>query len=547
MSTSMPVSIPALRAQLTFGNLKTIVFAYVLATQCLKSYRHLRARGLIATCLEIWDLLSRRVLTLALKLPAAQRKVEAEMAKAKQDIEGKLVASGPNVVRHLSLPVQGRTKEWIDAEMARMDAESGGGDKWKLGKLSGAVYHGGDDMEEIMVNAFKRYAVSNPLHPDVFPAVRKMEAEVVAMCLRIYNHPNGAGTTTSGGTESILMSCKTHREWARDVKGITEPEMIIPTSAHAAFDKAGKYFGIKIHHIPVDPDTRQVDVRHVRRAINANTIMLVGSAVNFPDGCMDDIEALSALAKKYRLGLHVDCCLGSFIVPFLEKLGYDAPRFDFRLEGVTAISCDTHKYGFAPKGSSVIMYRSADLRRYQYYLNPTWSGGVYASPSMSGSRPGSLIAGAWAAMQYMGQSGYEASCRDIVECRKKIEKAIREDIPELRVLGKPIASVVAFASAESSRGATVNVLEVGDSMSRRGWHLNALNGPAAVHIACTRLTVPMAEQFIADLKDCVAEAKGKPAGKGNMVALYGLGNSSAVGPALVSRLATMFLDTLYKA
>ncbi|KAG8732058.1 hypothetical protein FRC10_001262 [Ceratobasidium sp. 414] len=530
MSTSMPVSIPALRVQLTFGNLKTVVFAYVLATQCLKSYRHLRARGLVATCLEIWDVLSRRVLTLALKLPAAQRKVETEMAKAKQDIESKLVASGPNVVRHLSLPVQGRTKEWIDAEMAKMDVESGGGDKWKLGKLSGAVYHGGDDMEEIVVNAFKRYVVSNPLHPDVFPgthliltsanpAIRKMEAEVVAMCLRMYNHPNGAGTTTSGGTESILMSCKTHREWARDVKGITEPEMIIPMSAHAAFDKAGKYFGIKIHHIPVNPHTRQVDVRHVRRAINANTIMLVGSAVNFPDGCMDDIEALSALAKKYRLGLHVDCCLGSFIVPFLEKLGYDAPRFDFRLEGVTAISCDTHKYGFAPKGSSVIMYRSADLRRYQYYLNPTWSGGV----------------------------GYEASCRDIVECRKKIEKAIREDIPELRVLGKPVASVVAFASAESSLGATVNVLEVGDSMSRRGWHLNALSGPAAVHIACTRLTIPMAEQFIADLKDCVADAKGKPAGKGNMVALYGLGNSSAVGPALVSRLATMFLDTLYKA
>lgn len=469
------------------------------------------------------------------------------MAKAKKDVEGKLIASGPNVVRHLSLPIQGRTPEWIDAEMAKMDAESGGGDAWKQGKLSGAVYHGGDDMEEIIVNAFKRYVVSNPLHPDVFPAIRKMEAEVVAMCLRMYNHPNGAGTTTSGGTESILMSCKTHREWARDVKGITEPEMIIPSSAHAAFDKAGKYFGIKIHHIPVDPHTRQVNIKHVRRAINANTIMLVGSAVNFPDGCMDDIEALSVLAKKYRLGLHVDCCLGSFIVPFLEKLGYPAPRFDFRVEGVTAISCDTHKYGFAPKGSSVIMYRSADLRRYQYYLNPTWSGGVYASPSMSGSRPGSLIAGAWAAMQYMGQSGYEASCREIVDCRIKIQNAIETEIPELRILGKPVASVVAFAAAETPLGEKVNVLEVGDSMSKRGWHLNALTGPAAVHIACTRLTIPMVDQFVADLKDCVVEVKGKPAGKGNMVALYGLGNSSAVGPALVSRLATMFLDTLYKA
>ncbi|KAB5596036.1 Sphinganine-1-phosphate aldolase [Ceratobasidium theobromae] len=547
--TTSAVSVPAIRAQLTFNDLKTLVFAYIVATHCLKSYRHLRARGLIATCLEIWELISKRVLTLVLRLPAARRKVETEMAKAKHDIETKLVASGPNVVRYLSLPIQGRSPEWIDTAMAKMDEECGGGDKWKQGKLSGAVYHGGEDMEEVIVNAFKRYVVSNPLHPDVFPAIRKMEAEVVAMCLRMYNHPNGAGATTSGGTESILMSCKTHREWARDVKGITEPEMIIPVTAHAAFDKAGEYFGIKIHHIPVDPQTRQVDIKHVRRAINSNTIMLVGSAVNFPDGCMDDIEALGALAKKYNIDSDpADLqCLGSFIVPFLEKLGYDAPRFDFRVQGVTAISCDTHKYGFAPKGSSVIMYRSADLRRYQYYLNPTWTGGVYASPSMSGSRPGSLIAGAWAAMQYMGQSGYEASCREIVECRKKIEKAIREDIPELRVLGKPVASVVAFAAADKPLGDNLNVLEVGDAMSRRGWHLNALSNPAAVHIACTRLTVPMADQFIADLKDCVAEAKGKPAGKGSMVALYGLGNSSAVGPALVSRLATMFLDTLYKA
>ncbi|KAF8757061.1 PLP-dependent transferase [Rhizoctonia solani] len=462
MAKSTTLSTSAVKAQLNFNNLKTLVFAYFIATHCIKSYRHLRARGLIATILELWELVA--------KLSAKLRR----NGKAKKDIEGKLVKSGPNIVRHLALPVQGRTMEWIDAEMARMDTECGGGDTWKQGKLSGAVYHGGDDMEEIIVNAFKRYVVSNPLHPDVFPAIRKMEAEVVAMCLRMYNHPNGAGTTTSGGTESILMSCKTHREWARDVKGITEPEMIIPVTAHAAFDKAGKYFGIKIHHIPVDPYTRQVDIRHVRRAINSNTIMLVGSAVNFPDGCMDDIEALGALARKYRVGLHVDCCLGVL----------------------------------------VIMYRSADLRRYQYYLNPTWTGGVYASPSMSGSRPGSLIAGAWAAMQYMGQR--ETSC-----------------------------IVVAFAAAETPK--KLNVLEVGDLMSHRGWHLNALSNPAAVHIACTRLTVPMADQFIADLKDCITEAHGKPAGKGNMVALYGLGNSSAVGPALVSRLATMFLDTLYKA
>jgi len=359
-----------------------------------------------------------------------------------------------------------------------------------------------------------------------------------------YNHPSGAGTTTSGGTESIIMAVKTHRDWARDVKGITNPEIIIPSTAHAAFDKAGAYFKIKVHHVRVDPVTRKVNVKRVARAINPNTIMLVGSAVNFPDGCMDDIVGLGKLAEKHKIGLHVDCCLGSFIVPFLEEAGFPVERFDFRVPGVTSISCDTHKYGFAPKGSSVVMYRSAELRRFQYFVSPDWPGGVYASPSMAGSRPGALIAGTWAAMQYMGHHGYLESCRSIVSCAKQIEAAISNDIPELYVLGKPPASVVAFAS---SSPASLNVLEVGDAMGARGWHLNGLSEPPAVHIACTRLTVSVVDQFIADLKDCVREAKSKGPGTGHMVTVYGLGNSSAVGPAFVTRAATMFLDTLYAA
>ncbi len=194
-----------------------------------------------------------------------------------------------------------------------------------------------------------------------------MDAEVVAMCLQLYNaqlptsaadQEGGAGTTTSGGTESILMACLAHRNRARDEFGITRPEMIVSVSAHAAFDKASKMFGIKIHFIPVDPDTRKVNLALVKRAINPNTVLLVGSAPNFPDGIIDDIPALGKLATKHGLGLHVDCCLGSFIVPYLEKAGFETELFDFRVPGVTSISCDTHKYGFAPKGSSVVMYRS---------------------------------------------------------------------------------------------------------------------------------------------------------------------------------------------
>ncbi|GLB37008.1 putative PLP-dependent transferase [Lyophyllum shimeji] len=558
-ATALAKKGPALKgpllSQINLENAKTLLFWYVILTQSIKAQRHLRARGIVATAREIYTWIAQRVIHLLLRLPSTAEKVETQLNKAKLDIENKLVPKGADVVRHLSLPEHGQTPEWIFSQMELMDTEMGNQANWRHGKLSGAVYHGGDDLEKVIVQAYQRYCVSNPLHPDVFPAVRKMEAEIVAMCLKLYNNPNGAGTMTSGGTESIIMAVKTYRDWARAVKGIKEPEMIIPASAHAAFDKGAAYLKIKVHTIPVDPSTRRVDLKRLKRAINPNTIMLVGSAINFPDGNQDDIEALGKLASYYKIGLHVDCCLGSFIMPYLEKASlangengkFKLLPFDFRVPGVTSISCDTHKYGFAPKGTSVIMYRDAELRRYQYYVNPHWSdprkGGVYGSPSLSGSRPGALIAATWAVMQYMGDEGYLESCRSIVKCARTIANAIATSIPELYVLGSPPASVVAFGSKHPK----VNVLEVGDAMAQRGWHLNALSSPPAVHIACTRLTVSMVDTFIADLKDAVKEAKVAPSGKGTMVALYGLGQSSAVGPSMVGQLATAFLDTLYKA
>jgi len=221
------------------------------------------------------------------------------------------------------------------------------------------------------------------------------------------------------------------------------------------------------------------------------------------------------------------------------------PDFDFRVDGVTSISCDTHKYGFAPKGTSVIMYRTQELRRYQYYVSSTWPGGVYASPSLSGSRPGALIAGTWAAMQYMGENGYHQSAKTIITATRKIIHGIKTEIPELYILGNPPVSVVAFGAKE---GSGINILKVGDTMGKKGWHLNALQKPAAVHIAVTTLTVPVVDTLIADLKDAIEEVKSsKPGEDGTMVALYGLGQSSAVGPNLVGELAASFVDAMYKA
>lgn len=288
--------------------------------------------------------------------------------------------------------------------------------------------------------------------------------------------------------------------------------------------------------------------------INYNTVLIAGSAPNFPHGIIDDISALSRIALKRGVPLHVDACLGSFLVPFLEKAGFPTEPFDFRLKGVTSISCDTHKYGFAPKGNSVIMYKTKKHRSYQYFVTATWPGGVYASPSMAGSRAGSLIAGTWASLMKQGESGYIASCASIVSARQRIEQGIRDQLEsDIYILGEPKVSVLAFSSK------TVNIYDIADHMSDLGWHLNALQSPPAIHIACTRLTCEATEAFLKDLgesvvavklkgKDEVVKAggKGKGAAKGDTAALYGVAGSLP-NKSVINDIAIGFIDTLYKA
>jgi sphinganine-1-phosphate aldolase len=329
----------------------------------------------------------------------------------------------------------------------------------------------------------------------------------------------------------------------------------MPETAHPAFRKAGEYFGIKIHLVEAPAPSYQVNVRAVSRLINRNTILLVGSAPNFPHGIIDDISSLSRLALRKKLCLHVDCCLGSFLVPLLEKAGFETTPFDFRLKGVTSISCDTHKYGFAPKGNSTVLYRTALLRKYQYFVSPDWSGGVYASPGIAGSRPGALIAGCWASLMSVGEAGYIDSCVKIVGTAKKIAEAIGTThtlAGELEIVGKPMVSVVAFTSR------TLNVYDIADAMSAKGWHLNSLQNPPAIHVAVTLPIVKAWERFMADLevvveaereKERVRQVEGKGAkGKamGDSAALYGVAGSLP-NKSVVVDLATSFLDILYKA
>ncbi len=281
----------------------------------------------------------------------------------------------------------------------------------------------------------------------------------------------------------------------------------------------------------------------------------MGSSPNFPHGIIDDISALSKLALKRKIPLHVDCCLGSFLIPFLEKAGFETELFDFRLKGVTSISCDTHKYGFAPKGNSTVLYRTAALRAYQYFISADWPGGVYGSPSVAGSRPGALIAGCWASMMSVGENGYIDACSTIVGAAKKIIEAIQDNPllkQDLEILGHPLVSVVSFKSN------TLDIYDIADAMSEKGWHLNSLQNPPGLHIAVTLPISKVWEKFLVDLeavieaekeKERVRIVEGKGAkGKslGDSAALYGVAGSLP-NKSVVVELASGFLDTLYKA
>lgn len=424
------------------------------------------------------------------------------------------------------LPPKGLPRAEVLAQLREMkELEEA---RWKAGYASGAVYNGADEHVEFLNQAYALHSQSNPLHVDLWPSAVKFESEIVAMTARMLGAGSPGteansegeivGTVTSGGTESILLAMKTYRDFARDKRGIERPEMIVPTTAHAAFDKAAQYFGIRIHHVPIGPDWR-ADVQAMAAAINDNTIVMVGSAPPFPHGIVDPIAELSEIARQRGIGFHTDACLGGFILPWAERLGYPVPPFDFRLPGVTSISVDTHKFGYAAKGTSVVLYRGRELRRYQYFTATDWPGGLYCSPTFAGSRPGGLSAACWAAMVSFGEEGYLAATRRILETSAQIKAGIAE-IPELTVLGDPLF-VIAFTAKH------IDIYKVLDAMTDRGWSLNGLQRPASLHLCVTlRHTEPgVAERFLADLRDSVEFVKAHPEVSGGQAPIYGMANT----------------------
>ena len=412
----------------------------------------------------------------------------------------------------MELPANGKTREQVREEIESAltrDAD------WRGGKIWSLVYFAGEDVDAVLKDAYTAALYTNGLGPGVFKSLQKFESEVLAMTAGLLGEPNAVGNTTSGGTESILVACKAARDFARAEKGITEPEIVLPETAHPAFTKAAQYLGMKAVRIDVGEDLR-ADVAEMTRSVSPNTVLIVGSAPNYPFGTIDDIPALAALAQGHGIPMHVDACLGGFLLPFVAKLGYDVPPWNFQVPGVSSISADLHKYGFSARGASTVMYRDPAYRRHQMYAQTDWSGGLYGSPTMTGSRPGGAIAAAWAVMNYLGEEGYLRLAKVIMDTTRTIQNGINAT-DGLHVLGSPAMSVFAFGSDDPA----VSIHTVGDALDAKGWHPDRQSKPPALHVMVTPAHGGVADDFIADLRDAVAKARSgeqQPSGK---TAVYG--------------------------
>ena len=404
----------------------------------------------------------------------------------------------------MHIPQQGLSKEEI---LSTLQAFKGRDMDWKTGKVWCYVYDPGEDPAEVTREAYLSYLSENGLDPTVFPSLLKVETDVVRALINLLRGDSEAvGHLTSGGTESIMLAVKTARDKARaENPAITQPEMVLPKTAHAAFHKAAHYLSVKPVVVDIDPRTFKVRLEDMRAAITPNTILLVASAPSYSQGVIDPIVEIGALAQEKKLLFHVDACVGGLHLSFMRKLGYDVPDFDFSVPGVTSISTDLHKYGYAAKGCSAIMYRSREIRRYQIFACTDTTGYTLINPTMLSSKTGGPMAGAWAILNFLGEEGYKKIVQEVQDATTRLIEGINA-INGLRVLGTPAMSMFSFTSD------AINVYQLADEMSKRGWYIQGQfstpSTPRNLHISVNQGTIHNVDALLEDLRECVQIVNG---------------------------------------
>ena len=394
------------------------------------------------------------------------------------------------------IPATGLSAQSIITSFDEMSAHDV---QWRDGKAFSLAYNAGPEVLAVAEEAYRRFSGANALNTAAFPSLRQMQGEVIEMAGMWLGSPaTAAGYFTSGGTESILMAVKAARDQFRTEASITHPNIVLPTSAHAAFDKAAAYFGVELRRVDVLP-TWRADVAAMSERIDKNTIMIVGSAPQYPQGVIDDIPALAALAQRQNINCHVDACMGGVSLAYLGKLGHQIPPWNLQIDGVTSISVDLHKFGYTSKGASVIMYADKRLRSYQGFFTDQWLGGVYASSGMLGTKSGGAIAAAWAVMHFLGDDGYLGLTQSSRVATEKLAHHISGH-PHLSLLAQPDALLLSFIANDPQR---LNVYAVADEMWKRGWYIDRQEPPQSLHCTVNAVHESVIDEMLADLDACV--------------------------------------------
>src|SRR5215211_2344082 len=405
----------------------------------------------------------------------------------------------------MNIPQQGLSKEEI---LNTLQAFKSRDMDWKSGKVWCYVYTPEADAAAVAREAYLSFLGENALDPTVFPSMLKLETDVVRAVINLLRgDTNAVGHVTTGGTESIMLAVKTARDKARvEQPEITNPEMVLPKTAHAAFHKAAHYLSVKPVLVDIDPSTFQVRAEDMQKAITENTILLVASAPSYSQGVLDPIAEIGEIAQAKNLLLHVDACVGGLHLSFMRKLGYDVPDFDFTVPGVTSISTDLHKYGYAAKGCSAIMYRSKDIRKYQIFACTDTTAYTLINPTVLSTKSGGPMAGAWAILNFLGEEGYKKIIKEVQEATKKLIDNINS-IEGLQVLGEPAMCMFSFKSD------VINVYQLADEMNKRGWYLQGQFStpltPRNLHISVNYGTIHNVEALLNDLLECVELVKAK--------------------------------------
>lgn len=391
-------------------------------------------------------------------------------------------------------PLAAMSAKAIQQSLASMAAHDV---QWTAGRVFSLAYDAGPEVRAVADQAYATFSSANALNTDAFPSLRQMQADVVSIVQHWVHAPDtSAGFMTSGGTESILMAVKAARERGRRELGITQPNMVLATSAHAAFDKAAYYFGLECRRAEVDSQW-QADPAGFENLIDANTVLLVGSAPQYPQGVLDPIPAIASLGRDRNINVHVDACMGGVTLPYLERAGEIIAPWDFRVPGVTSISVDLHKYGYTAKGASVIVYCDKVQRSYQTFVTSDWLGGTYGSSGVLGTKSGGPIAAAWAVLHYLGDEGYLRLTRDARATCLRLAAAIT-DIAELELRADPVSTLVSFGIAPDA-ASSLNIDDVNQALRERQWYVDRQGPPPSLHCTVHAGHVAIIEEFISDL------------------------------------------------